>query len=190
MDLQDLLSNPQVIQQLARVAGIGEGDAQTGLEALLPAVAAGLQRNSKGATGLESLAKALGSGAHQRYLDEPQSLGDARTRVDGNAILGHIFGSKQVSRNVAGHAAGASGLDSTLLKQLLPVVASLAMGALSKKTAAGSAFQPAQRAHQQGGSGADLLGSLIGSLTGGGRGRATANDSPLDEVLDLAKMFF
>ncbi|MFK7896799.1 MAG: DUF937 domain-containing protein [Myxococcota bacterium] len=188
MDLQDLLSNPQVIQQLARAAGVGEGDAQTGLEALLPAVAAGLQRNTQGASGLESLAKALGKGGHQRYLDEPASIGDPRTQADGNNILGHIFGSKQVSRNVAGHAAKSTGLDSTLLKQLLPVVASLAMGALSKQSSGGSAFQPQQQAQSSGG--ADLLGSLIGGLAGGGRGRASANDSPLDEVLDLAKMFF
>lgn len=188
MDLQDLLSNPQVIQQLARAAGIGEGDAQNGLTALLPAVAAGLQRNTQGASGLESLAKALSTGGHQRYVDEPESINDARTQVDGNAILGHIFGSKEVSRNVAGHAAKSTGLDSTLLKQLLPVVASLAMGALSKQSGSGAALAPRQEA--QGSSGADLLGSLIGGLAGGGRGQASKNDSPLDEVLDLAKMFF
>lgn len=89
---------------------------------------------------------------------------------------------------MAGHAAQSTGLDSTLLKQLLPVVASLAMGALAKQSDGGSSLQPQQQA--QGSSGADLLGSLIGGLAGGGRGRASANDSPLDEVLDLAKMFF
>ena len=35
MNLQDILSNPQIIDQLARSAGVGQGQAKTGLEALL-----------------------------------------------------------------------------------------------------------------------------------------------------------
>ncbi len=190
MNLQDLLSNPQIIEQLAASAGIGRSEAATGLEALLPAVTAGLARNSRDANGLEGLAKALGSGGHDRYIDRPEQLADPRTRLDGNAILGHIFGSKDVSRNVAGHAAKTSGLDSSILKQLLPVVASIAMGALAKQTRGGAALQDERRAPQGGVGGADLLGSLLGGLMGGGSvGRHPANDSPLDDVLDLAKKF-
>jgi len=188
MNLEDILSNPQVLQQLARSAGIGESEARTGFEALLPAVTQGLQRNSRDASGLESLAKALGSGAHDRYLDQPEALADPRALIDGNAILGHIFGSKDVSRNVAGHAARSSGLDSTILKQLLPVVASIAMGALSKNSQHGAQLREA--APSSGGGGADLVGGLLGSLMGGASGRAsTQNDSVLDDVLDLAKKF-
>lgn len=185
MKLQDLLANPQIIEQLARSAGVGTREAQGGLEALLPAVTQGLQRNSRGGGGIDALASALGSGRHDRYLDRPESLGDSRTRDDGNAILGHIFGSKQVSRNVAGYASQQSGLDSSLLKKMLPVVASIAMAALSKQSQGGSAFQQ-QRGG--GGGGADLLGAILGGLAGGGA-PASRNDSPLDDVLDLAKMF-
>ena len=190
MNLQDLLQNPQIIEQLASTAGIGKSEATSGLEALLPAVTRGLERHSRGASGLEHLAKALASGGHQRYMDDPKALSDPRTQLDGNAILGHIFGSKDVSRNVAGHAAQSSGLSSTLLKQLLPVVASLAMGALSKQTQGGAQLQQNAQANA-GGSGGDLLGSILGGLVGAaaGGGRGRANDSPLDDVLDLAKHF-
>jgi hypothetical protein len=190
MNLQDLLSNPQIIEQLARSAGIGQGDAATGLEALLPAVTQGLQRNTRDASGLESIAKALGSGAHEAYVDRPEALSDPHTRVDGNAILGHIFGSKEVSRNVAGHAAQTTGLDSGVLKQLLPIVASLAMGALSKNSQGGAALQQQGSQRSQSSGGADLLGSLLGGLLGASTGgRSDANDSALDDVLDLAKKF-
>ena len=183
MNLEDLLQNPQIIEQLARAGGVGSREAQTGLEALLPAVTHGLQRNSRGSNGLESLIKALGSGAHERYVDQPDQLGDPRTRLDGNAILGHVFGSKDVSRNVAGHAAQSTGLDSSVLKQMLPIVASIAMGALSKQTQRGSSLENRS-------SGGDLLGSLLGGLLSGGQGRAASrNDSALDDVLDLAKHF-
>lgn len=182
MDLQDLLSNPQIIEQLARSAGTGPQEAKTGLEALLPAVTKGISRNPGTGSGLEALVKALGSGGHERYLDAPDLLGQADTRDDGNAILGHIFGSKDVSRNVAGHAAQGSGLDSALLKKMLPIVASLAMSALSRGSQGGAALQ-----QESGGGLGDLLGPILGGLVGGGG--AQQDDSPLDDILDLAKKF-
>ena len=59
------------------------------------------------------------------------------TRMDGNKILGHILGSKDVSRNVAAAAANDTGIDADLIKKALPLVAALAMGAMSKKTSGG-----------------------------------------------------
>lgn len=184
MNLDDLLSNGQLLSELARSAGVGTGEARSGLEALLPAITRGLARNASSTQGLDALAGALGSGRHDRYLDAPDQLAEPQTRIDGNAILGHIFGSKDVSRNVAAHAAQETGLDSNLLKQLLPLVASLAMGALSKRSDRGGSLQSSQA------SGSDLLGSILGGLAGGGGGRAQTNDSALDDILDLAKAFF
>ncbi len=39
---------------------------------------------------------------------------------DGNNILGHILGSKDVSRAVADRASANTGIDSGMLKQMLP----------------------------------------------------------------------
>ena len=183
MNLQDLLGNAQILEQLARGAGVDQQQARTGLEALLPAVTHGIQRNANSPAGLESLVKALGSGGHDRVLDSPDLLGRPETQLDGNAILGHVFGSKDVSRNVAGHAAQSTGLDSTLLKKMLPIVASIAMGALSKGSNRGANFGQ----QQSGGGLGDLLGPILGGLAGGGASQA--NDSPLDDILDLAKKF-
>ena len=52
---------------------------------------------------------------------------------EGNSILGHIFGSKDVSRNVANYGAQKAGLSSTLMKKALPILATLVMSSLSKK---------------------------------------------------------
>ena len=184
MNLADLLSNPQVLNQLANSVGARPDQAQAGLEALLPSVTRAMQRNAGGGSGLEALAGALGSGRHDRYVDSPDLLGRPETRVDGNNILGHIFGSKDVSRNVAAHASQQSGVSSDLLKQMLPLVASLAMGALSKGSQGGRSIQ-----QPQGGGGMDVLGGLLGGLLGGGAAQQQANDSPLDDILDLAKKF-
>src|SRR3546814_20135960 len=51
----------------------------------------------------------------------------------GNEILGQIFGSKDVSRTVAGHAATQSGLDAGLLKKMLPMLGMLVAGYMAKQ---------------------------------------------------------
>jgi hypothetical protein len=144
VDLLDTILSAQgggAVQQLADRFGLNQGDTASAVKSLLPALAAGLQRNVSQPGGLEGLLGALAQGGHQQYLDNPQTLGHPATVEDGNGILGHVLGSKDVSRQVATHAASETGLDSTVLKQMLPLVASLAMAALSKH-AASSNGQP------------------------------------------------
>jgi hypothetical protein len=72
----------------------------------------------------------------------------------GNQILGHIFGSKDKSREVASQASEQSGVDSSILKKLLPIVAgAVAMHYATKRREGGSAA---------GGGGRGILGSILG----------------------------
>jgi len=166
--LQTLLeaNGGQLVGQLARNFGVDESQAGAALNQLVPALAGGLRNNLGQQGGLESLLGALQNGQHGRYLDDPALLGQAETVNDGNAILGHLFGSKDVSRQVAARAATQSGLDPSLLKQMLPVIATLAMGALNRQ-AGGGAVRQASAAADGGG-----LGGLLGGLLGGGAGAA------------------
>lgn len=120
------------VNQLARQFGLNESQAQAAISALLPAVAQGFQRNTASQDGLNGLLGALSGGTHQKYVDDPSSLASSATVQDGNGILGHIFGSKDVSRAVAGQAAQQTGIGGDVLKQMLPVVAAMAMGAMSR----------------------------------------------------------
>jgi hypothetical protein len=139
--------------------GLGLSQEQTGaaLGALVPALAAGLQRNASQPGGLESLIGALSGGQHSHYLDDPSSLGKPETIADGNAILGHILGTKDASRTVATHAASRTGIDPALLKQLLPIAATMVMGAMAKKQLGGGM---AATASVGGATGGGLLGML------------------------------
>jgi hypothetical protein len=132
----------RAVGALARQFGLSGDQAASAISALLPALAGGLQRNVTQQGGLESLVGALTSGNHGRYLDDPAALSSPDAILDGNAILGHILGSKDVSRAVASNAAATTGIGEDLLKKMLPVIATLAMGALSRQTA--SAGGPAQ----------------------------------------------
>jgi hypothetical protein len=136
MDLLQSVLNAQngaAVAAIGQQFGLDQNQTTTAVAQLMPALAAGLSRNATQPGGLEGLLGALAGGGHQRYLDDPSSLTDAATIQDGNGILGHILGSKDVSRQVAATASARSGVGADVLKKMLPLVATLAMGALSRQ---------------------------------------------------------
>ncbi len=149
--------------------GLNAKQSQSAIAALLPAISSALKQNTASPQGMAGLLGALQNNDHGRYMDNPDVYSHSATRDEGNNILGHLFGSKDVSRAVAGHAAKQSGIGADVLKKMLPMVATMAMGSLSKQTRQPSmASQLAGlalgggRQQQSGG-----LGSLLGALTGG-----------------------
>jgi len=154
----DILANAAgggAVKEVGQRFGLSEDQTSSALAQLVPALMAGLQRNTSQEGGMEALLGALSGGQHSQYLDRPELLGHESTTMDGNAILGHIFGSKDVSRAVAGHASSQTGIGTEILKQMLPVVATMVMGGLSKQQAA-----PASSAAASGGGGG-LLSALL-----------------------------
>ncbi len=130
-------NNGQSVNALAQQFGLSGEQTQGVLGQLLPALAQGFQNNMSQEGGLDSLLGALSSGHHSQYLDDPSTLANPETVNDGNGILGHILGSKDVSRALAQQVSGSTGISDTLIKQMLPLVASLAMGAMAKRSRGG-----------------------------------------------------
>ncbi|MBT8092269.1 MAG: DUF937 domain-containing protein [Gammaproteobacteria bacterium] len=183
MDLMDLLKGSggdNSLGQLAKTVGLGSSDTSNLVKALAPALMRGVQKNAATDAGA-GLRRALETGGHDRYIDNPELLASEETRNDGNNILGHIFGSKDVSRNVAAVAAKDTGIDASLIKKALPLLASLAMGAMSKKTSGGRDLGSSASAGGLGPLG-DLLGGIGGDAKDDGFG--------LDDVLGMARKFF
>lgn len=140
MNILEAIVNAQnggAIQQAGAQVGLAPDQAQAAISALVPALAAGMQRNLQGQGGLENLVAALSNGSHGQYIDNPSSLANAAATTDGNGILGHLLGNKDVSRQVASRAAAQTGLSPEILKKLLPLAASLMMGALAKQQSRG-----------------------------------------------------
>lgn len=163
-------------QNVGSQYGLDASQSQNAIAALLPAISSALKQNTQSPQGLQGLLGALQSGNHSQYLEKPDLYAKPETVNEGNAILGHLFGSKEVSRAVAGHAAEKSGIGADVLKKMLPMVATMAMGSLSKQTQqepsmasqlAGLALGGGQKQSGLGG----LLGGLLG---GGGARKATA----------------
>ena len=183
MDLLSMILNAGgggAVRQLSQNYGLSENQTTSAISNLLPALGLGLARNTKKPGGLESLIGALSSGGHQRYVDNVESLNDEGTIQDGNGILGHILGSKEISRQVAGHASSKTGIGADVLKKMLPVVAAMAMGALSKRQGSASGLQALGSGSGQGG----LMGTLGQFLD------ADKDGSVVDDVLGMASRLF
>ncbi|MFI0398174.1 MAG: DUF937 domain-containing protein [Thiolinea sp.] len=182
MGILDVLlgsDNNDAIAQLAKQLGVSEDQARAVVKEVTPALTRGMQHNTKDETGVEGLITALRTGNHSRYIENPTVLGTQENINDGNSILGHIFGSKDVSRNVAEHASQETGIASSLIKKALPIVATMVMASLGKSLFSGTAS--ASTGNQQQPSGG-ILSSLLDSDRDG---------SIIDDVLGMAfKMAF
>jgi hypothetical protein len=137
MNILDAIATAQdgaAVRQLGSQFGLGQDQTAAAMSALVPALAAGVQRNIQSEGGLGNLIAALSSGQHQQYLDNPAQLDNQAAVSEGNGILGHLLGSKDASREVATRAAAQTGLSADILKRMLPLVATLMMGAFSKQS--------------------------------------------------------
>lgn len=192
MQITDILAQMGGLQSIAKELGVSETQAASGAEALIPAILGGFKKQAQSQpTGLEGLAGLLGQLGGGDLLDDvlsPQPTNVSR----GNDVLGQIFGSKDVSCAVAQNAASTSGLDPSLLKKMLPMLAMLVSGYMAKLQGAGAAQT----------SPAGLRGLLGGLLGGQGASGATqggaapglasmldldGDGNPLDDILEMAR---
>lgn len=156
MGLDDILGSSGVdIGGLASRFGLSPEQTRAAVGSLAPAVAGGFQRKAD--------ADDLGP-----VTDTANGIAQPDTSA-GNDILGHVFGSKDVSRQVADHAAGQSGVPSTVMKAMLPVVAAM----VAKHFAANGG----------GNGGIGALGGLLGGGQGGLGGLVGGGGNPLGSIL-------
>jgi hypothetical protein len=173
--------------QLGQKFGLSPEQTSGALAQLVPSVMAGIQRNTQQEGGLDALIGALSGGKHAQYIDQPELLGQQATIDDGNSILGHVFGTKDVSRAVAARAAEKTGIGSDILKAMLPMVATMVMGGLAKQGMGGALTGALGSALSGGGLGGALTGALTGGLGGGAGMAANAGGGLLTSLLDQDK---
>lgn len=137
LPLFDMLANAQngnALDQMARQFGLSQQQTQEALAALMPAFSQGLKRNVANPYDLGSFLTALASGQHAKYFEDAARAFSPQGLDEGNGILGHLFGSKELSRAVAAQAAQATGIAQQTLQQMLPALAAMIMGGLFKQS--------------------------------------------------------
>ena len=154
LELVNRFGGAQAVEAMAARVGLSPEQTQSAMAALMPAVAGGMAKHVE-ANGPDAL-DAAAAPATEVVAGEG-AASDAAV-AHGGGLLGALFGGHDVTSAVTDHAAAATGLDASKLAALLPMVATLAAGALGH---AGGA--PAQ-----GGGIGGMLGGLLGGMTGGG----------------------
>lgn len=192
MPLYDMMMNAQngdAMRTMAKQFGLNESQIEQAMAALMPAFSTGLKRNVSNPMDMSNFLSALSSGHHAEYLENMQAAFSPQGREEGNNILGHLFGSKEVSRAVAAQAEAATGIGQEIFKQMLPVLATSIMGGLFKQATAQSSGRSQSAAM---GSGSNPIGDLISEMMrqgmGGGQAkpapRAAPMDNPLGQILE------
>lgn len=162
-----------IVKQLGKQFGLNQGMTEMAIKGLLPAITRGISKQND-AGGLGSIFEKLGQNNINSYVDSPDVFGSPQAKANGDMILGDIFGSKDISRTVAKTASESGGLDYSMMKKMLPMVAGIAFAVLNKKNQSsgggllGSVVQGALGGSRGGGG---LLGSLLSGVLGGGRRR-------------------
>lgn len=131
-DMMQSAQNGQAMQNLARQYGLSQQQTQSAIEALLPAFSMGLQRQTQDPYAFGNLAQMMTASPFGRIYDADGDGIPDNARAAGTDVLSQLFGSKEVSQAVAAQAAATSGVSQAILKQMLPVIASMVMGGLFK----------------------------------------------------------
>ncbi|MDP2733486.1 MAG: DUF937 domain-containing protein, partial [Hoeflea sp.] len=170
MPLYDMMTNAQngdAMRAMAKQFGLNESQMDQAMAALMPAFSAGLKRNASNPMDMSNFLTALAGGNHAQYFENMQTAFSPQGREEGNGILGHLFGSKEVSRAVAAQAEAATGIGQEIYKQMLPVLASSIMGGLFKQSTG------QMQANAMGGSNpiGDLITEMMRQGMGGGKAK-------------------
>jgi hypothetical protein len=182
MNIDQMLHQTGAVEAISRELGVDPATAESGATALLPSILSGFQnpvaaaegeRDASAFPGLGGLLGTIGGLGGGALLDDVTS--NEPTQVDkGNQILGQIFGSKDGSRAVAASASSQSGIQPSLLKKMLPILAMVAAGYVMKHAGQGgrlggvfggpaSTDETASPGQSQRAGSGDILGELIGA---------------------------
>ena len=185
MNINQMLQQTGAVDAISRQLGVDPATAEAGATALLPSILSGFQ-NPVATTeaapassafpslggGLGGLLGTIGGLGGPALLENVTS--EEPTQVDkGNQILGQLFGSKDGSRAIAASAAAESGVEPSLLKKMLPILAMVAAGYVMKHAGqsglggmfggSASSNSAGSTAEPQASGSADILGQIIGA---------------------------
>ena len=131
-DIMQSAQSGQALPNLPQQYGLSLQQTQAALDALLPAFSMGLQRQTRDPYAFGSLAQMMTASPYARFFEAGGYGIPAGAQNAGNDVLSQLFGSREVSQAIAAQAAATSGVSQAILKQMLPVIAAMLMGGLSK----------------------------------------------------------
>jgi hypothetical protein len=206
-DLNEILQSAQggqAINNLAQRFGLSPDQAQAAVQALIPAISAGLTRAATNPGTLGSIISAVTDSDHQASFSNATAAQSPDAVQKGSETLSQIFGSNHIVQQIAQQASSVTGIRADVLVQMLPVIVSIVLGGLATSLhnqGLGGVLGQLATAAQQGNLGSALnsagasgglmgiLTNLLGGLLGGGTGKPGDNTSLSAGLDSLTKMF-
>lgn len=173
-DMLQQAQNGDAIKNISRQFGLNEQQTYAAMDAMMPAFNEAMRRNAQSADQMHRFWSEMNQRNLQQFYDSADAMRRDDVWMQGNDVLGGLFGSKDVSRAVAQQAAMMSGLGPSVIKQMLPVVAAMMMGGLQRGGGAANPLEAMFRQMMgQGGSASSGVpgpfGEMLESMMGGGR---------------------
>lgn len=159
--------NGEAVKNLSRQFGLSEQQTHAAMGAMMPAFNEAMRRNAQSVDQMQRFWSEMSQRNLQQFYDSADAMRRDDIWMQGNDVLGGLFGSKDVSRAVAQQASLMSGLGPTVIKQMLPVIAAMMMGGL-----------------QRGGGASNPLESLFKQMMGQGGAPSHAMPGPFGEMLE------
>jgi hypothetical protein len=172
----DELFNQIPTQEIANKLGVDEGEVNSAVKTLVPALVGGIHQNVQSddidSSKLESDVAQQGASG---LLDGGVSV-DQVDANQGDQYVARIFGGND-STAVASALAGGGAGNSDLIKKLLPILAPIVLAYIGKQLTKNSAPAEPQAQSSGGGGLGDVLGGILGGAGGGG------GNNPLGSIL-------
>ncbi len=125
--------NGQLLANLARAFHLPRAKAKAALLSMVGELTRCIDEQTQSRRTLARLVELLGQGAHEQVLDTPALLGTTSTQVIGSDALTIVAG-REESQRIAQQSAAAADVSVMIAEYLLPVIATLIVGALARET--------------------------------------------------------
>ncbi len=158
------------LDNIAQQIGLEPAKVQEVLKDSLPALLGGLDKNVQSGDGAASLANALGDHAQANPLGD---IGSLISGALGGGILDKVLGGS--TPDVSDVIANKAGVSNAEVQKILKIAAPIVMAFLASRLTGGGKADPTvvkdevQKANSKAKSDAPDLGSILGSLLGGGK---------------------
>ncbi len=173
-------------EAMARQFGLSPPQAESAIDALLPAFALAIQRQLQDPQAWPKLFQAFAAAQQQTMMEAAtQAFGGPRTPA--NDVVGMLFGSNDIARQIAAQAAAASGLSPGILQQMQTDMATTIMAGVGKSLTEQGMNAWANAMSGGGANPFAAFGDMMGRMAGAGASAPKAAATPsMSDMFDPA----
>ena len=163
----------QALDNLAGRFGLSHQQADSAVQALIPALSTAFMTKAMHPGGMQEIAGAMADDHHKQAYADPDTAAAPQTQDKGGDVASSIFGNSSMVETVVQEAARYTGLPAATLQQMLPVIVSMVLGGV------------ATAMHNQGMGGVlgQIASSGLGGMFGQGGGQAAGGGGFLGNIL-------